>query len=85
MKYGIRIALVLTILALAAQTTSAHFKLLEPGSWLIEDNRGDPQKAGPCGGTNTDWGKPTYMAGAGRGKHRPCSPGTKMAGAAETR
>jgi hypothetical protein len=60
-KYGIRIALVLTILALAAQTTSAHFKLLEPGSWLIEDNRGDPQKAGPCGGTNTDWGKPTYM------------------------
>lgn len=41
----------------------AHFKLLEPASWLIEDNRGDPQKAGPCGGTNSDYGKPTYIIG----------------------
>jgi hypothetical protein len=41
----------------------AHFKLLEPASWLIEDNRGDPQKAGPCGGTNTDYGKPSYIIG----------------------
>jgi hypothetical protein len=40
--------------------TAAHFKLLEPASWLIEDDRGDPQKAGPCGGSNTDWGKPSY-------------------------
>jgi len=39
---------------------SAHFKLLEPASWLIEDARGDPQKSGPCGGSNTDWGKPSY-------------------------
>jgi len=38
----------------------AHFKLLEPASWIIEDARGDPQKAGPCGGNNVDWGKPTY-------------------------
>ena len=38
----------------------AHFKLVEPASWLIEDDRGDPQKAGPCGGSNTDWGKPSY-------------------------
>jgi hypothetical protein len=38
----------------------AHFKLLEPASWLVEDNRGDPQKTGPCGGSNTDWGTPTY-------------------------
>ena len=41
----------------------AHFRLLEPASWLIEDNRGDPQKAGPCGGTNTDYGKPSYIIG----------------------
>ena len=41
----------------------AHFKLLEPASWLIEDNRGDPQKAGPCGGTNSDYGKPSYIIG----------------------
>jgi hypothetical protein len=40
--------------------THAHFKLLAPASWLIEDDRGDPQKAAPCGGTNTDFGKPTY-------------------------
>jgi hypothetical protein len=39
----------------------AHFKLLEPTSWLIENDRGDPQKAGPCGGSNTDWGKPSYV------------------------
>jgi hypothetical protein len=42
-------------------TTSAHFKLVEPASWLVENDRGDPQKAGPCGGSNTDWGKPSYI------------------------
>ena len=36
-----------------------HFKLLEPASWIIENDRGDPQKTGPCGGSNTDWGKPS--------------------------
>ena len=31
--------------------TSAHFKLLEPASWIKEDEKlGDPQKLGPCGG-----------------------------------
>lgn len=38
----------------------AHFRLLEPASWLVEDERGDPQKAGPCGGSNTNWGTPSY-------------------------
>jgi hypothetical protein len=37
-----------------------HFKLVEPASWLVESERGDPQKTGPCGGSNTDWGKPSY-------------------------
>lgn len=39
-------------LAVAFSTagTSAHFKLLEPASWIAEDQRGDPQKVGPCGG-----------------------------------
>jgi hypothetical protein len=41
----------------------AHFKLLEPASWLIENDRGDPQKAGPCGGTNNDWGKASDVIG----------------------
>jgi len=38
-----------------------HFRLIEPISWLVEDERGDPQKAGPCGGSNTDWGTPSYV------------------------
>src|SRR5438034_551674 len=48
------------VLAVLPAVTQAHFKLVEPASWLVEDDRGDPQKAGPCGGSNTDWGKPSY-------------------------
>jgi hypothetical protein len=47
-------------LALIPVATQAHFKLLAPTSWLIENDLGDPQKAAPCGGTNADFGKPTY-------------------------
>ena len=61
MKYSVRLLLVITILALAAQAAWAHFKLLEPASWLVEGDRGDPQKSGPCGGSNADWGKPSYI------------------------
>ncbi len=53
-------ALVLAGVIAAPMIASAHFKLIEPASWLVEDNRGDPQKGGPCGGSNTDWGKPSY-------------------------
>jgi hypothetical protein len=49
------------LLGVVPATTHAHFKLLEPASWLMENDRGDPQKAGPCGGSNTDWGKPSYI------------------------
>jgi hypothetical protein len=48
------------LLALLPTVIQAHFKLVEPASWIVEDDRGDPQKAGPCGGSNTDWGKPSY-------------------------
>jgi hypothetical protein len=62
MKQAARFLLVFAGLAMAEQTAiQAHFKLLEPASWLIEGDRGDPQKAGPCGGSNTDWGKPSYI------------------------
>lgn len=27
----------------------AHFKMLEPASWIVESERGDPQKSAPCG------------------------------------
>src|SRR5437870_1977885 len=29
------------------------------GCWSVA--MGDPEKAGPCGGSNTDWGKPSYV------------------------
>src|SRR5207237_1099561 len=55
------------LVAVAPTAVSAHFRLLEPTSWLIEDQRGDPQKSGPCGGTNTDYGKPSYAVGKATG------------------
>lgn len=47
--------------AVAPAVLHAHFKLIEPASWLVEDERGDPQKSGPCGGSNADWGRPSYV------------------------
>jgi hypothetical protein len=68
MKHSARFLPLFAGLAMAAQTAAyAHFKLLEPASWLIENERGDPQKAGPCGGSNTDWGKPSYIVGKALG------------------
>jgi hypothetical protein len=46
-------------LAVLAPDGGAHFRLLEPASWLQESNIGDPQKMAPCGGTSTDPGKPS--------------------------
>jgi hypothetical protein len=40
-------------------SADAHFTLVEPPSWLMENRLGDPQKAGPCGGTSADAGTPT--------------------------
>ena len=61
MRASARLALASTIVFIGVPTvTRAHFKLVEPASWLIEDDRGDPQKAGPCGGTNTDYGRPSF-------------------------
>jgi hypothetical protein len=45
--------------AAAAPSVYAHFKMLAPAGWIVEDLRGDPQKIGPCGGTNADAGTPT--------------------------
>jgi hypothetical protein len=51
---------VTVLLAAVPAAIQAHFKLVEPASWIIEDDRGDPQKGFPCGGSNTDYGKPSY-------------------------
>ena len=46
------------------QPVQAHFKLLEPASWLVEGERGDPQKAAPCGSAPNDaTAKPTDVVG----------------------
>lgn len=47
------------MMAIAPQTASAHFKLLAPDSWLVENDLGDPQKQGPCGGTSQNAGEPS--------------------------
>ena len=48
------------LVVLASSALGAHFRLLEPASWIVENERGDPQKAGPCGvdpkGTSTPSG-----------------------------
>ena len=54
---GFAAALGFVMLPAASQ---AHFRLLAPASWIEENQLGDPQKAAPCGGTNADFGKPTY-------------------------
>jgi hypothetical protein len=53
--------LVPTAVALWAPFAMAHFHLLEPQSWLVEANNGDPQKLGPCGGTTANAGMPSGM------------------------
>ena len=42
-------ALAITVPMLPA-STGAHFILVEPSSWIQENQLGDPQKVGPCGG-----------------------------------
>lgn len=39
--------------------TDAHFLLIEPAASLVQDQRGDPQKLGPCGGTSANPGTPS--------------------------
>ena len=46
------------------QLASAHFRLLEPASWLVENTLGDPQKLGPCGGTSANPGTPSGIVTA---------------------
>ena len=53
------VAALLVTAAFAPLTSSAHFKLLEPASWLNEAANGDPQKMAPCGGTSANAGTPS--------------------------
>lgn len=60
-KVILRAGLAVLGMALFPTIGQAHFRLLAPASWIEENQLGDPQKAGPCGGTNADYGKPTYV------------------------
>ncbi len=42
-------------------SADAHFALLSPPSWIVENKLGDPQKSAPCGGTLADPGTPTNI------------------------
>ena len=52
------IVFALTLASLPA-LLEAHFLLLEPVSTLVQNQLGDPQKLGPCGGTSVNAGTPT--------------------------
>ena len=56
-----------TIVAATGVMVDAHFRLVTPASWLVEDMRGDPQKIAPCGGTIADAGTPSGAMTALRG------------------
>jgi MYXO-CTERM domain-containing protein len=47
------------VLCVGASTAHAHFRLLKPTAWIMEDGLGDPQKAGPCGTNASTPGTPT--------------------------
>jgi len=50
MKQSVRLAVAFALAtAFVPVAVRAHFKLLEPASWQVESERGDPQKAAPCG------------------------------------
>jgi hypothetical protein len=54
LKAGVALAL-----GLGAVSGQAHFLLEAPASWIEQDERGDPQKMAPCGGTVVDGGTRT--------------------------
>jgi hypothetical protein len=54
-------------IAVLPAATDAHFVLMEPSATLVQDQRGDPQKLGPCGGTSADAGAATNIVGKVQG------------------
>ena len=68
MRHATRFALGLSAaVLLAPSNVDAHFTLMAPASWLVENRLGDPQKKGPCGGTSADAGTPTNVIGKVQG------------------
>jgi len=63
-KWLVALAAVLGVLPVVAD---AHFVLVAPSATLVQNERGDPQKLGPCGGTSADAGTPTNVVGKVQG------------------
>jgi len=54
MRRFLSLSFALAATAAIAPFAWAHFRLLEPASWIEENNLGDPQKLGPCGGVSAN-------------------------------
>ncbi|MGH9591808.1 MAG: SCE4755 family polysaccharide monooxygenase-like protein [Bryobacteraceae bacterium] len=67
MRFALGSIFALGITAALTPFASAHFRLLEPQSWIVESNLGDPQKLGPCGGTSANSGMPTNIVSKATG------------------
>ncbi len=65
-RHSVRLALGLALAALPT-IAQAHFILLEPTSTLVQNQLGDPQKLGPCGGTSANAGMPTQIVSRVKG------------------
>lgn len=59
MKRTLAMAALLAGLATFSGPASAHFRLIAPTPTLLQDDRGDPQKIAPCGGTSKNAGTPS--------------------------
>ncbi|MBZ5633926.1 MAG: hypothetical protein LAO55_12455 [Acidobacteriia bacterium] len=57
MRPFLSLSFALAATAAMAPFAGAHFRLLEPASWIEENPLGDPQKLGPCGGTSANAAK----------------------------
>jgi hypothetical protein len=67
MNHLVRFLAVILLALATAPLTVAHFKLVEPPSALVEDDRGDPQKMAPCGGISANAGTPSNIVTKVRG------------------
>jgi hypothetical protein len=66
-KVDLGIFLGLTAMGLLAPFAEGHFRLIEPKSWVVENEVGNPQKPGPCGGTEGAGVSPTNAVTAVQG------------------
>ncbi len=58
MRFAASVVVALGTLTIPVAAWS-HFNLMEPPTTLVQDERGDPQKMGPCGGTTAFPGMPS--------------------------